>query len=127
MESIELEVVRWIAAAFSEHRASIERQAAGAEAVAREFTNGGGVFVSIEVAHRDDLLPEAPLRSWSSFEGPVVESPELQDGASTTLVVNDAGLISSLEFWAHAGDYPIGRHPNSFRLTVPQSKVIDLR
>ena len=101
----------------------LRRQLEGASIVEREFTSGGGVFLSLEVREG------APIRTPGDefcLDGPEIRASELECGALASIHFSN-GRASCIEIWSYANDYPIGRHPISFSLVEPDISLIDLR
>ena len=119
LHTLENAVLTWLAEACPE----LHQQLQHAQVSEREFTKGGGVFLSLS------LPPEAmPLPSSGDTEridGPAITSPELQSGALVTLWLT-SGQVSSLEIWSCASDYPQDRHPHPFSLQGWISKPVQL-
>ena len=126
MEALESAVLAWIAARHSAHASVLESQLEAAKVVGRTFT-AGGAFVTFEVGASAPALPAPFTEKFTALDGPSIDAPELESGASTILHIDINGLISSLEIWAHAGSYPIDRHPAEFALSAQTSNAMDLR
>ena len=128
MHPVERTILQWIACqAAPEIRPAIASQFEQIEVSAREYTNGGGVFVGLTPGKSGTPVSAEWRVSYSAIEGPELKSPELEAGASATLHINQDGLAESLEIWAHANDYPTNRHPEVVSLAQPSGTHIDLR
>lgn len=128
MHLVERTILQWIASRVApEISAALASQVEHIEASGREYTNGGGVFVALTPGKLAMAVPADWRASYSAIDGPELRSPELEAGASATLHFNESGLMSSLEIWAHANDYPTNRHPEGVSLARPSGTHIDLR
>ena len=114
---LENAVLAWLAEAFPDLRQQLQQ----AQVSEREFTNGGGVFLSLSLPPEATPLASSGDTEW--LDGPAMASPELQSGALVTLWLV-GGRVSSLEIWSCASDYPQDRHPHLFSLQAWTSKPI---
>jgi hypothetical protein len=123
MKQLEDEILRWFVTRLAEDD-PVRKQLCNAEVSAREFTSGGGVFLTLKVA---GLEPSDQGAEPTYIDGPEIRTPEMASGALVTLHL--AGEVPSyLEIWSYANDYPIDRHPNDVALVEPQrANLIDLR
>lgn len=117
LHTLESAVLTWLAEACPELRQQLQH----AQISEREFTNGGGVFLSLSLPSEARPLPDSSDAEW--IDGPAIASPELQSGALVTLWLT-GGQVSSLEIWSCASDYPQDRHPHPFSLRTWTSKPI---
>ena len=123
MQAIEVAIVGWFIENFGERCPELRRQLEVASIVEREFTSGGGVFLSHEVREG------APIRTPGEefrLDGPEIRASELECGALASIHFSN-GRASCIEIWSYANDYPIGRHPTGFSLVEPDINLIDLR
>ncbi|MCW2038787.1 hypothetical protein [Xanthomonas campestris] len=127
MNPLESAVLKFIKAAYPAYASILESQFQRLLVEARNFTDGGGVFVFLRVTPDAVAFPALWVENFGALEGPALTSPELESGATATLHVNPAGFISSIEIWAHANDYPIDRHPSVVSLSPNSGNVVDLR
>jgi hypothetical protein len=122
MNELEAEVIDWFVSRTGAD-AALREQLRRAKISAREFSSGGGVFLSLVFLDGDP----APREDSSSYiDGPEIRSPEMAAGALVTLHLEN-GVASSFEIWSYAGDYPLDDHPKHFILVEPQGNNIDLR
>lgn len=123
MKQLENEILRWFVTRLSEDD-PVRKQLCHAEVSAREFTSGGGVFLTLKAA---GPKPSDHVAEPTYIDGPQIRTPEMASGALVTLHL--AGEVPIyLEIWSYANDYPIDRHPNAFSLVEPpRANLIDLR
>ena len=117
LHTLESAVLAWLAEANPELRQQLQH----AQVSEREFTKGGGVFLSLSLPPEARPLPSSGDTAW--IDGPAITSPELQSGALVTLWLT-GGQVSSLEIWSCASDYPQDRHPHPFSLQPWTSKPV---
>ena len=115
---LELAILNWLGAGWPQ----LQNQLQQAQVIAREFTNGGGVFVKLAVP----APCEPALDLGQILDGPEIHSPELQHGALVTLWLT-GGQIDCLEIWSCGSNYPADRHPDAFTLLEARMKRIDLK
>jgi len=123
MKQLEIELIDWFCARMDDAD-PVRIQLLGAEISAREFTAGGGAFLTLRPA---SVEPRSSNGEPTYIDGPEIQTPEMASGALVTLHL--AGDVAdSLEIWSYAGDYPVDRHPTEFVLVEPRkANLIDLR
>jgi len=123
MKQLEDEILRWFVTRSAEGD-PVRKHLCYAEVSAREFTSGGGVFLTLRGA---GLTPSDQGAEPTYIDGPEIRTPEMISGALVTLHLAD-GIPRYFEIWSYANDYPVDRHPNDFALVEPpRSNLIDLR
>src|SRR4051812_24265250 len=102
MKQLEPEIIEWFVARLDDGD-PIRQQLRRAEISAREFTSGGGAFLSLRLssAERGSSRGEPTY-----IDGPEIQSAEMASGALVTLHLA-GGVADSLEIWSYAGDYPV--------------------
>lgn len=122
MKQLEPEIIEWFVARLADGD-PIRQQLPSAEISAREFTSGGGAFLSLRLNSAESGLNRGEP---TYIDGPEIQSPEMASGALVTLHLA-GGIADSLEIWSYAGDYPVDRHPVEFSLVMPrEANLIDL-
>ena len=123
MKQLENEILRWFVSRLAEDD-PVRKQLCHAEVSAREFTSGGGVFLTLKAAA---LKPPDQGAAPTYVDGPEIRTPEMASGALVTLHLTGE-VPSYFEIWSYSNDYPIDRHPNEFSLVEPPgANLIDLR
>lgn len=123
MHNLEAAIVAWFITKFGADDPELRRQLEASKVVEREFTSGGGVFLTLNAGKAAASRRAGEI---SSLDGPEIRTPEMSEGALVTLHFN-GGLAGSFEIWSHAGDYPTDRHPADFILVEPKINHVDLR
>lgn len=119
-------VLEWIRNAHPALADVLRAQIENVCAVECEYT-GAGAFTTLHVEPGTPPLPAQWCARFVAFDGPDLLSPELEAGAATTLHVDRAGFMDSIEIWSKAGDYPDHRHPMDITLDEPRVNHVDLR
>jgi len=123
MKQLETGLIEWFVARLDDSD-PIRQQLRSAEISAREFTSGGGAFLSLRIS---SIQRSSSNGEPTYIDGPEIQSPELASGALVTLHLA-GGVADSIEIWSYAGDYPVDRHPVEFDLVMPPgANLIDLR
>ncbi len=126
MEPIENEILTWIINNFPEFSSALTDQINHSNVKEREFSSGGGVFVSFSILLESQKIDMKKLEDGIvCFHGPFIKSPELECDASASLHINEDGLIDYLEILSHASDYPHMRHVNEYQLVEPKHNIIN--
>jgi hypothetical protein len=128
MDNLESALVRWFSDRLGPAIPGLSEQLAAARAGEREFSNGGGAFVTLQVATSAATVHRIALNDGATaLDGPEIRSPELESGALATLHVDPDGVLRSVEIWCCSNDYPVGRHPNEFILVEADVNYVDMR
>jgi hypothetical protein len=128
MNRLEVAIVNWFSARLGPDIPGLAEQLASARLGGCEFSNGGGAFLTLQVAAADASAHRIALSgSVTALDGPEIRSPELESGALATLHVDPNGVLSSVEIWCYSNDYPVGRHPNQFTLVEAEGNYLDMR
>ena len=123
MKQLETALVEWFVARLDVSD-PIRQQLRSAVISAREFTSGGGAFLTLSLA---SAQPGSSSGQPTYIDGPEIQTPEMASGALVTLHLV-GGVAESFEIWSYAGDYPVDRHPIEFVLAEPRkANLIDLR
>jgi hypothetical protein len=123
MKPLETELVEWFVARLADEPA-LRAQLHQAEVVERDFTAGGGAFLTLQA-----MGVKLTARSGEAtyIDGPEIRAPEMASVALATLHLV-GGAPSYIEIWSYANDYPHDRHPTDFVLVeAPTTNLIDLR
>ncbi len=124
MEDLEKDILKWYIGNYPEYSISLKQQIDNCVVSEREFTSGGGVFVSFIVQVNTPKLQIS--ENVAQIEGPFIISPELEYDASVGLGVNEKGILEYIEIWAHSYDYPHNRHVENYKLVEPKVNYIEL-
>ena len=124
MEDLEENILEWYIENYPEYSASLKQQFNYCVVSEREFTSGGGVFVSFIIQVDTPKLQLSVCAA--QIEGPFIISSELECDASVGLGVSDIGVIEYLEIWSHCNDYPHNRHVKDYKFVEPKVNYIEL-
>ncbi|MBO9492373.1 hypothetical protein J7384_18570 [Endozoicomonas sp. G2_1] len=124
LQQIEVSIFNWFIQNCSEYAFEFKKQLSLAVVTEREFTNGGGVFVSfaIPVECKNNILKKNDY-----LEGPLIKSSQLESGALVTVNISKDGLVEHFEIFSLAGDYPKSQHVVNYELSLPTFQTIDIR
>lgn len=114
LNGIEKEIADWFVENYPKDRDSLREQFSNLHVTEREFTSGGGVFISFSVDV--DIQPIKTKPEVAQLDGPLIKSQQLEHGASVGLGITKSGHIDYFEIWAHANDYPDSCHINDYEL-----------
>lgn len=125
LQDFEKDIVQWYLDNYPDISANLKSQFLVAKLKQREFTSGAGVFLWLQIP---DGVQSTDYPSESAqLDGPLINSSELEHGASVGLGFKGDGVIDYIEIWCHGGDYPHDRHPQDYDLSQQQINYIDLR
>ncbi len=109
LQEFEKDIVQWYLDNYPEIAESLRVQFSVAKLKTREFTSGAGSYLWFKMPKGVQPI-EYPSDS-SQLDGPMIQSLELEHGASVGLGFVGTGVIDYIEIWCHGGDYPPNRHP----------------
>lgn len=128
MDALEHAIVTWFSERLGPAIPGLTEQLAASQVAEREFSDGGGAFLTLLVEAATANLHRIALdEGVSALDGPEIRSPELQFGALATLHVDPTGVLSFIEIWCYSSDYPVGRHPGQFTLVEVVGTYVDMR
>lgn len=128
MDDLDRVLLRWFSERFGLAVPGVGEQLAAARVGEREFTGGGGAFLTLDVDAETARAHRIALNSGATvFDGPEIRSPELESGALATLHVDPNGVLSYVEVWSYSNDYPVGRNPAEFTLVEADGNYVDMR
>jgi hypothetical protein len=128
MSTLENAILTWYAQQQGSSIPGLVEQLSAVRIGEREFTGGGGAFLTLEVDPGIVIAHPITLGTGIfALDGPEIRSPELQSGALTTLHIARHGALGSIEIWCYSNDYPTGQHPSEFVLIEAQGNYVDLR
>ncbi|WP_415883714.1 hypothetical protein [Neptuniibacter sp. QD34_54] len=119
MEDLERNIILWLLDTYPSEREAFASQLLGAKVTEREFTNGGGVFITFKPNQNSMPVSSNFLDGLTRTNGPEISSPELQHGATVDIEFDNNGIVDYVEIWAMAGDYPNDRHPDTYVFAKP--------
>ena len=125
LQDFEKDIIQWYLDNYPEIAENLSAQFSLAKLKQREFTSGAGSFLWLQMPKETKPTEYSP--SSSQLDGPMIQSSELEHGASVGLGFVGAGIIDYIEIWCHGGDYPHNRHPSDWQLGHQSVNYVDLR
>lgn len=125
LQDFEKDIVQWYLENYPDIAANLKSQFMVANLKQREFTSGAGVFLWLQMP--DGVQPTDYPSESAQLDGPLIQSSELEHGASVGLGFVGAGIIDYIEIWCHGGDYPHSRHISDWKLSHQNGNIIDVR
>ncbi|MCJ8270405.1 MAG: hypothetical protein MJK04_13505 [Psychrosphaera sp.] len=117
MEAIEQDIIYWLLKAYPEQRNAFSTQLLNCIVTKREYTDGGGVFVTVKPNDKSIPVSSYFLDGLTRTNGPELSSPELELGATVDVEFNEAGFVDYIEIMALANDYPKSQQLKSYVLS----------
>ena len=114
LNGIEKDIADWFVRNYEYDSDALREQFSMARVTDREFTAGGGVFISFNLESSASAIQAEP--EVAQLDGPLIQSAELSQGASVGLGVSKKGYIEYFEIWAHGNDYPKSTHVKEYKL-----------
>ncbi|MGF1727961.1 hypothetical protein [Photobacterium kasasachensis] len=105
--------------AYPDEGDALRSQLIGCSIEEREFTNGGGVFITFNVNENSIPVSQSFLGEFSYICGPSISSSELECGSCTDFNFTEKGFVDHVEIQALANDYPSKRHPLKYEIQMP--------
>jgi hypothetical protein len=119
MEAIEHDIVDCLLKAYPQQRNAIATQLFNCIVIEREYTDGGGVFVSVKPNDQSMPVSRHFLDGLTRINGPELSSPKLEQGATVDVEFNNAGFVDYIEIMAMANDYPKNCQLKDYTLSTP--------
>ena len=125
LQDFEKDIVQWYLENYPDIAANLKSQFVVANLKQREFTSGAGVFLWLQMP--DGVQPTDYPSESAQLDGPLIQSSELEHGASVGLGFVGAGIIDYIEIWCHGGDYPYSRHISDWKHSHQNGNIKDVR